>query len=341
VAVPFTEVASLAFDKHLGVLRDNIFTGTPALLYFLGKKEGWLPQVGMGGGRHGADYIQGAVFQKPEPRLLDGGVQLEESLVYAANTNLGSYAGADTLSYGAEEQVTKAQYPWCEFYCDITVTNRELRQCSGKPAIFNLIETKRAAAINSLYENVSAQLFSDGTGTGGDDIDGILLMIDPAGGGDGAYGGITETWWESPITDLSSATTTVDDIRGMIRDCSVRNDRPTLAITTEDIYENIEKAFPPHMRYDGGKSHRVLDFYNFEHIVVNGVPLVYDADCQANRVYVVDTKVAGLKMHKDEYFRLEKIAKPIDANLHNWKIFGMGNLTCGARRKQGALINAG
>lgn len=326
MAVPFTEAASAAVEWNTKALRDNIFVECPLLLFLMGKQESWMPRPGP----MGADALSSPEFKRPEPELVSGGEKLEQPLVYAKTTNVDSYFGGSALNYGTQEQITKAQFDWCQMYGDVTVTDLELAKCSGPEALFNLVTAKTAITKQSIYEEMVSQIYSDGTGNSGYDIDGLLAAI-----ATGSYGGIEETWWQAKVSS-TAAVISLDIVRSLIRDCSKGNDRPTIAVTTEDLYEKLESLMDAKTAwFTMEKQHPVLYAYNFEHIMVSGVPVIFDPNCPSGNLFVLDTKYLRLKSHSQRYFNVEKIAKGPDANIHNWKIWWQGNMTCGARRKQG------
>lgn len=338
MAVPFANLASTTIENQLSVLRDNILTDRALFLYLFAGKDAWMPAPGP----MGVDRMTPAIYKKPQPHLARGGENIEFAISYATTTNVGSYSGAEALSYGVQEQITKGQVPWTSSYADITISDDDVVDNSDSThRAVNLVEAKLAIAKESLIAELATQIFSDGTGNSSKDIDGLRAAI-----GVGTYAGIaggTDTWWQSNITDMtgeSSTKITWDYVDQLIVDCTIGNDEPTLCVTTKTLWQALKKRFQPHMRFSGPEHHDVMRAYNWSHMLSGNVPVVYDAQCPSGYFFCLNNKYLHMVTNSQRNLIQERIAKPHDANIWNWKIWYRGNLICTERRKQGALTGA-
>ena len=128
-------------------------------------------------------------FQERDTVDVRGGEKILQPVLYATTEAVGSYSGYDTLSTTPTAQITAAEYDWKQSYANITIDGLSQMKNSGPEAVLNLLQKRVQAAQMSLKNDLSTQLYSDGTGNSSKDITGLQAAIDN-GDNVATYGGI-------------------------------------------------------------------------------------------------------------------------------------------------------
>ncbi|HEU4401506.1 MAG TPA: phage major capsid protein, partial [Candidatus Polarisedimenticolia bacterium] len=140
---------------------------------------------------------------------IEGGTKIVEPLAYAANTNGGWYNGFDPLPVAPQEEFTGAEFPWKQIAVPIVSSGLETDvQNVGRQQRFDLTKERIKNARRTMANIVATGLFSDGTGSGGKQLTGLLAMCS-ATPTTGTYGGInrataTNAFWRNKFTDTGA-----------------------------------------------------------------------------------------------------------------------------------------
>lgn len=298
--------------KHyIPTLVDNVFNATPTLQY-LSRKAKTAP----------------------------GGEKLVQPLIYASNTARGSFRGYDVLQVAPTDEITAAEYDWKELYVTLTISQREQAQNRGTAAVLNLLESKMEIARQSLTEMFSQQLFGDGSGNNGKDIDGIVAAIDDGSEVDD-YGGIKRSenpWWMAQVDDNGGVDRelSLGVINRMITRTTRGSDRPDLIVTTDVLWDSLWELLQQQQRYEAV---RVADT-GFDEIRFRGRSVIYDDDCPEGHMYFINSKYLQLRPHVEyKNFKDSGWKKPVNQAAAVMQIFWMGNLTSSNCRRQGVIKN--
>ena len=298
-------------------LADQVFNETPLLKYLQARDE-------------------------PAP----GGNKLVQPLLYAENPHGGSFRGYDTLDIGPSDEITAAEYDWKQLYITVTISSFEEAVNRGSLAVLNLLRTKMDIAKMSLKNLMTRQLFGDGTGNNGKDLDGLLNAIDD-GTNYPVYGGISRVqyaWWRSRYRDLLGQTITLRDINKMLIACSSSSgqEKPDLVATTADIWEYVgylmEQATTVNRDAAGPKR---IDL-GYDALFYRGVPIVYDDACPPGQMFFLNSKYLKLRPHVDYVnFSTTPWMKPTNQSAAIMRIEWMGNLVATNARRLGRIVNIG
>ena len=144
---------------------------------------------------------------KGKIKPFSGGVKILQELSFAENTNAGWYSGYDILPVGVSDVISAAEYNIKQAAVPVVLSGLEMLQNSGKEKMIDLMESRLSVAESTIANLISGGLYSDGTGSGGKEIDGLnaAVPLDPT---TGTYGGIdraTWTFWQSQISDNTAA----------------------------------------------------------------------------------------------------------------------------------------
>lgn len=289
------------------------------------------------------------LFKKGRRRMVDGGVEIVEPLVYAGG-HTGWYGADDTLEIKPIEGITAASFPWASHYGSIYITGREKLQNNGKEQIINLLDAKVMQTKEQMSDDLSAAAFAD-TPSAPEVMFGIGALIndatgDAAGVGAGGVGGInaaTYSWWNSVVKDGTPTTgdfgaaglDSGEAVRKAIR--SARNeasnagpDRPDAAFTDLATYEAVEDSYVQKVQYED------VDAANagFENIEVSKLPLFWDPSCPAGTVFGINSKYLQIVGHSSRWMA----QTPFSTNPTDTTALASGGSISGVKDGQYSLI---
>ena len=176
-----------------------------------------------------------------------GGNVIQEEIMYNdANTlNAGSYSGYDTIDITPNSPISAAQFDIKQYAAAVSISGLEMLQNSGKEQIIDLLEGRIQVAEAQLMNQISAGLYSDGTGNGGKNIVGLAAAISTTPGS-GTYGGINRaTWafWRNVAFDATTdggAAATSANIQSYMNRVAVQlvrgTDRPDMIVADNNYY---------------------------------------------------------------------------------------------------------
>ncbi len=264
-----------------------------------------------------------------------GGTQIIEPLVYAQNNTVGSYSGYDAIDLTPQEGISAAEYDWKQMAASIAISGIEEAKNRGPEAIIKLLQAKIMQAEESIKESMNDMLFSNGTGNGGKDLNGLGNIIDSTG----TVGGIdasTNSWWAS-YEESTSTALTQDYMATAYNTASRGNDHPDLIITTQTLFEKYEKLLTPNVRYqDTNKAN-----LGFQNLMFKQTPVVFDVSCPSGTMFFINSKYLKLVGMADHWFQTTEFQKGTVAGVdaRYALILSFGNLTCSNRARQAKLTN--
>lgn len=311
-----TDLVTTTLEQRSGKIADNI-TGNNALLNRL-KERG-------------------------NVRPFSGGRLIYEELNFAENTNVGWYSGYDVLPTGAADVLSAAEFNIKQCACPVTFSGLEELQNAGKEQKIDLVAARVDVAEASMLNLMSAGLYSDGTGSTGKQLTGILATapVDPT---TGTYGGINRanyTFWRSYAADTNAAPSSTT-IQGFFNtawaNLSRGTDHPDLIPCDNTVWAAYMASLQPLQRFTNEKM-AALGFSNVKFMTAD---VVLDGgiggDCTSVTAYFLNTKYLFLRPHKDRNMvpLNDRNATNQDATV---KVLAWaGNVTCSGARFQGQII---
>src|ERR1700761_1941145 len=145
-----TEIVTTTLRNRSGKLADNV-TKNNALLNRL-KKKG-------------------------NVKTVDGGRTIVQELEYAENGTFKRYSGYEALNISPSDVFTGAEFNYAQYAVAVSISGLEMIQNSGKEAIIDLLGSRIKNAEKSLANRISIDLYGDGTGNGGRNINGLALLV--------------------------------------------------------------------------------------------------------------------------------------------------------------------
>lgn len=318
----FTELAVTGHRKHKKELADNV-SNHNALLKRLNAK-----------GRK---------------RTEDGGNSIVCPLDYAENGTYQRFSGYDVLDISASDVLTDAEYNWRQIAVHVTASGEEIRKNSGKTRLLNLVKERIKNAHRTYKNQLSSDLYSDGTST--NQVNGLQAICpDTAGGALGGIDGDTWSFWQATVQDASSpisgSSITVNEtnfekiMRQLYIELTRGDDMPDLIVLSNDYYELFEGGQVSNKRYttdttrssDNANAGLVsLKYKNADvfHDGGSGIPSAHG--------YMLNTDYLEWVVHKDADMTEVPEQRPVNQDASVMPIITMGNLTCSNRSLQGVI----
>ena len=283
---------------------------------------------------------------KGNVRPFSGGNVILEEIFYDDTTtnNANSYSGYEVLNITPDSPISAAQYKIAQYAASVTMSGLEMLQNSSKEAIIDLIDGRMQVSEARLLNRISGDLYGDGTGNGGKNVDGLAaaVAVSPT---TGTYGGINRanfTFWRNQITTGATSTTmlakmteaAIKQIRG--------TDKADLYIAGNTLYQYFVGALQAIQRItteeSGAAGFASLKFYgggtSADVVLGGGI----GAQETATYMYLLNTNYIFFRPHKERNFVPiggERQAINQDAIV---KLYGFaGNMTTSNAQLQGLL----
>lgn len=256
----------------------------------------------------------------------DGGTSLVVPVAYATTSSSGSYnGGSETLSTSSNDQIDAATFAWAYYYAAITIARKDELANSGKAQIVNFVKAKVQLAEKSLANTMGTDMIS---GTAAPALIGLATAV----GTSRTYGGIsstTYTWWNSSV-DSTTTALSIPVIQGLYGDATVGNDKPTIIVSTQDVFDNYVALLQPQQRFTDSATADA----GFTNLLYQGTPWVVDSHIGSGDVYFLNEDYLHLFVHPEEDFRFDPFIKTTNSNQAVARIFWAGQLACSNPRMQ-------
>lgn len=197
--------------------------------------------------------------KKGRKQSFSGGHKIVQPITFAANGNGGFYSGYDLLSVAAQDVISAAEFAIKQYAVAVTVSGLEMIQNSGEEAVLDLLESRLSVAEATMANDLSQGLYSDGTGSGGNQITGLDAAV-PQDPTTGTYGGInraTYTFWRSQLVDPAStptASTIMGSMNTLWAACQRGANKPDLILSGSTVWATYLAALQPLQRFTDSSS---------------------------------------------------------------------------------------
>jgi hypothetical protein len=272
---------------------------------------------------------------------IEGGQKIVEPLAYGANSNAGWYSGADQLPVALQEEFSGAEFPWKQISAQIVSTGLELDvQNVGKAARFNLLKERIKNARRSIANTVATGFFSDGTGSGGKQLTGVLATCS-ATPTTGTYGGInrataTNAFWRNKYTDTGAVptSTTIQGLMNTMWYSLVRGaDKPKLIIGDDDVAGAYEASLQANQRFTDPKMAEL----GFENLKYKSAVFVMDGNCTDKTAFFLNTDYLNVRVAQNRNFKALPKREAFNQDIEVVLLAAALNLTCSNAILQGRL----
>ena len=276
-------------------------------------------------------------------RPFSGGRVITEELTYAENQTYKRYAGYEVLDIAPSDVATYAEYAIKQAAVAVTISGLEELQNSGREAFIDLLKMRVNNAEATFMNNLSSDLYSDGTADGGKQINGIQALVSTSPS-TGTVGGINRANWdfwrnqtETGATNASNMQTNMNQIWASL----VRNmDKTDLIACDNLMWVRYMDSLQSNQRH----SNTQMADAGFTNVEFMGAPVVMDGglggDAPNNRMYFLNCKHIYWRPHTSRNMQAigaDRHAVNQDATV---KLIGWaGNLTMSNASLQGVLTN--
>ena len=248
-------------------------------------------------------------------KTLDGGRSIVTQVSYAVNPNFRSITQNETVDTSRVDFIDEAEYDWTIHAGSVVYDEMELFKASGKSAKLDLLAAKVENGIQSHKQDLTTALLG---ATSGNNVSGIQTLI-PTTATSGSPGGIsksTYSWWRSYSVSGAQTTTAFDNLRARMRTAvnttsiGFGGDAPTLAATTQTVFEGYEGLLTPNERFtdkssgDAGFKNGTLKF--------KGIDVGYDASILAGAMYFLSPRGIKLAVGKGHWMKMGKEIESIN-----------------------------
>lgn len=314
----FTELVTTTFRKHKKEFADNV-TNNNALM--------------------------ARMSEKGRKRVEDGGLTIVAELDYAENSTYQRYSGYDSLDVSASDVLSAAEYNWKQSAVHVTASGRELRINSGDSRIINLAKSRLTNAMRTFKNNLSSDIYSDGTSS--NQINGLQAIV--SNDGSGTVGGInsaTYTFWKSTVQSAGSplsgsaitvSTSTFENpfMLQLWLELSRGSDKTDLIVMSNDYFTFFEGSQTSLKRYaseDKAQAGFVSLKYKTADVIFDG-----GSGIPAATGYFLNTDYLELVAHRDAQMSEVPEMRAINQDAVVIPIIWMGNLVCSNRSLQGII----
>jgi hypothetical protein len=145
--------------------------------------------------------------------------------------------------------------------------------------------------------------------------------------------------WKNKYKNVAAnptASVLLQSMAELYRDCTRGKSSPDIIVTTPALYSLFESALTPQQRFTNSK----LADAGFEALKFHGAEVIFDENCPANRMYMLNTKAMAFNFHKDQMFKVGKMEKLFGQEKYAWPITAMCNFSVRSRRDLGVLVVA-
>ena len=279
---------------------------------------------------------------------VSGGRTIVQELEYAQNGTYQRYAGYQVLNISPSDVFTAAEFDWKQAAVAVTWNGLEIDvQNTGAEQIIDLLESRISNAEKTMANNLSYDLYSNGTADGGLQVGGLQLLVADAPTS-GTVGGIDRAAWPfwrnfsySAVTNgggAASATNIQSYMNAIWLATKRQNDVVDLIIADNNYFQFYWQSLQAIQRIteaDQGQA-------GFMRLKYMGADVVPDggigAACPANHMYFLNTDYIKYRpSSKRNMVPLEGVAS-INQDASVRLIVWAGNMTLSNASLQGVLI---
>ena len=242
-------------------------------------------------------------------RPFSGGREIVEELSHSENQTYKRYSGYEILDISPSETLSAAVYSIKQASVAVTISGLEQLQNSGREQMIDLLDARIEVAESTMKNNLSADVYSDGTASSGKQITGLQAAVDttPATGTYGGINGANYTFWRNQM-EAPTISGDPDDAKrialsGAMRSLSMKttrgSDRVDLITADNVAYGLFWSNLQERQRYTNPRSKMV----DWEPMAFGKADVILDGglggSSPANRMYFLNTDYLSWRPHRD------------------------------------------
>lgn len=287
--------------------------------------------------------------QRGNAKPVSGGRTIVQELEYAENSTYQRYSGYESLNISPSDVFSAAEFDWKQAAVAVSISGLEQLKNSGSEAIINLLESRVKNAERTMTNNLSNDVYSDGTASGGKQVGGLQLLVADAPT-TGTVGGINRanfSFWQNQTHDFSTDDSTVassSTIQAAMNQlwlkCKRNRDVTDLIVADDTYFRYYWESLQDIQRITNEK----MAAAGFRNLQFMGADVVPDGgqggDAPSAHMYFLNTDYIHYRPHRDRNMvplDPDRFATNQDAMV---KLIGWaGNMTASNCALQGVLFS--
>jgi len=308
----FDQVAATTLKLYIPKLQDNL-TRNQALVYSI-KKEG--------------------MYEEKE-----GGETIVVPLLSSENDTVESFAGDDQFSIDPQDGIDAAETNWAQMVGTVRINGFQQFVNQGRQKVIDLLDSKLQQLELSMKFEENRQMYGDGSGNGGKDMDGLAAAVED-GTAWSTYGGIDSNanvfWRNVFIPDVGDFQ--LNGHAAMVNgynSASIGTDHPKLITTTQAIFQAFE------IKHENQKV-----FYNddmlkagFDNFMFKRATIVFDDDMDTGEMLLLNTTKIKYIVGKGRNFTMTDWRRMFDRDVRLAQMFVHRNIVVFNRHAQARLTD--
>jgi len=228
-------------------------------------------------------------------------------------------------------------FNWKFCYAPVNLDVVDVDLNDSPDQVFDLVEAAMENGELSMIDNISTQIFSDGTGNGSNDVDGLGNAVTRSTSV--PYGGITRSSTAGDpgnallagVENTAGGALSLSGLNNDYGSCVIGREKPDLMPTTQTLWNRIWERSQPSERNKPETEREV----GFESVRMNAADVTVDSHCPSGTVYFLNTKWWRFYTHKKWDFRFRGFMEPTNQQRMIGQIITWGDLICRSPRLQG------
>ena len=277
-----------------------------------------------------------------------GGREIVQELSHSENQTYKRYSGYEILDIAPSEVLSSAVYPIRQASVAVTISGLEQLQNAGREQMIDLLDARIEVAEATMANNLSNDVYSDGTANGGKQVSGLQGKI-PVANTTGTEGGINRanyTFWRNQTSGSVSITNDSNATTGIIHRMQeawvkqVRNaDSPDLITADDTLYQFFWSQLQDRQRFTGEGD---MAKAGWNSLKFNTADVVLDGGVGGSSpdksMYFLNCKYLQWRPHRDrDMVPLDKGRYSTNQDAMVQLLLWAGNLTMSNAKLQGIL----
>lgn len=280
---------------------------------------------------------------------LSGGRTIVRELSYAENSTFQRYSGYELLNTAPSDVLSAAEFDWKQASVAVTISGLEQAQNSGADALLDLLESRIEVAEKTMQNNLSGDMYSDGTATSGKQIGGLQLLVAdvPTSGTVGGINRATYTFWRNQSFQCTSdaqggsaaSATNIQKYMNIMYLRTMRqSDKVDLIVADTNYYQFYWASLQAIQRITSTD----MATAGFTSLQYMGADVVADGGiggaCPANHMYFLNSDYIYWQPHRDRNMVPVDKVQSINQDATVQLIIWMGNMTMSNAELQGVIF---
>lgn len=285
--------------------------------------------------------------QRGNMQTFPGGRNIAQELEYAENSTYKRYSGYETLNISPSDVFTAAEFDIKQCATAVSISGLEELQNAGREQMIPLLYSRIKNAERTMMNNMSTDIYSDGTADSGKQIGGLQSLIadDPTTGTVGGINRATYSFWQNQLYDFSvesvtsSATTIQAAMNELYLRCARGRDTTDLIVFDNVYFTYYWSSLQANQRFTNEKMAEA-GFHNLKFMMAD---VIFDGgqggDAPASHGYFINTNYLHYRPHAKRNMvplNPDRYATNQDAMVK--LIAWAGNMTTSNSALQGVMI---